>query len=138
MSAKIESDLQLFLDKVGTEFVPCPKSESNVDPLLHDLFVCKRAEGYFKKRADAAKAALKENGFTENMPEPGSKAVLATGNVYSLNAAVKNPSKTLDKTKLMTVLATKFGLKSDQVQEIIDECSKENKPAETLEAVPLG
>ena len=105
---------------------------------MHDLFVSKRAEGYFKKRADAAKAALRENGFLDGMPEPGNKAVLYQGEAYILQAAVNQPTKTLDKSKLMTVLATKFGMKAEEITAMIDECSKENKPAEKIDAVPIG
>lgn len=135
-AALLEANLQKALDNIFTA-VPV-NSDSNTDGFMHDLFVSKRAEGYFKKRADAAKAALKENGFLDGMPEPGNKAVLYQGDAYILQAAVNQPTKTLDKSKLMTVLATKFGMKAEEITAMIEECSKENKPAEKIDAVPIG
>lgn len=132
----LEANLQKALDNV---FVAVPiNSDSNTEGFMHELFVSKRAEGYFKKRADVAKVALRENGFLDGMPEPGNKAVLYQGDVYILQAAVNQPTKTLDKVKLMTALTTRFGMTTKEITAMLDECSKENKPAEKIDAIPIG
>jgi len=135
-AAKLEANLQKALDGIF-EAVPLA-SDSNTDGYMHELFIAKRAEGYFKKRSDAAKEALRTNGFLDGMPDPGNKAILYQGEAYILQVAVNMPTKTLDKSKLMTYLATKLGMKSEEITAMIDECSKENKPAEKIDAVPVA
>jgi len=135
-AALLEAKLQKALD--GIFDAVAVNSDNNTDGYMHELFIAKRAEGYFKKRTETAKTLLRENGFLDGMPEPGNKAILHQGEAYALQVSVSNPTKTLDKAKLMTYLTLKLGMKADEVTAMIEECSKENKPAEKIDAIPLA
>lgn len=138
MDTRMESNIQRVLDSIGTDMLPCPETGSNTDPLMHDLYISKRAEAYFKKRVDAVKKAMKEQGLFDNMPVPGEKGVLCTGEAYILQAAVRNATKTLDKTKLSTEISLRFKVSLEDVQEMFALCSKESKPAELIDVIPMS
>ena len=135
-AAMIEANLQRSFDSV---FMSIPINfASNSEGFMHELFIAKRAEAYFKKRTDKAKDCLRENGFLSKMPEPGGKAILYQGDVYMLQASVNAPTKTLDKTKLSVELVKRFGLTMEQVADLLDSCSKENKAAEKIDVIPYS
>lgn len=133
----LRAKLRKSMDNIGrNNGHACPDTKSNVDPVLHELYVAAEGQAYFKVRFDEAKAAALEVG--EGLDKAvegviamgaGTSVTLAEGDVYTLTADISKPAARLDQTKLRNLLQTEYGLTKANVDTAFAKCSTSNKPA---------
>jgi hypothetical protein len=133
--------LRRALDSVGkTNGHACPPSASNVDPLLHELFVSSEASAYWKTRHDRAKDAALE-ACTINIDEvlqsvtaldQGTSVTCVTGELYTMTMDISKPAARLNQTALRNHMQTVLGLSKAQVDEAFDAASSKASPAKKI------
>lgn len=136
----LRAKLRQSMDKVGrTNGHACPSSSSNVDPVLHELFVAGEATAYWKTRHDAAKAealALGEglDGAVDGVikMDAGTSVTIADGELYTLSVDIKKPAARLDQAALRSYLMVKLGLDRSVVEQAFDAATTKNAPAKTI------
>lgn len=148
--AKMNSSLQVALKKIGTEGEhKCPSSQDPLDQVLHDYYVAKTGEKFFKDRAsktldsltsklgDDAKKTIQNiiNATIKN--EAGESAVVAGGAHYVLDFATRKGAKRLDVVALSNKLQVKYGLPAAAVEKLLDECSKASEPSKIYSVKPV-
>jgi len=134
--AAVRSALHQALKRIGNRNGhACPSGGSNVDPLLHELYVAAEGKSHFANRHDLAKQSLKSNGLLEDMPEGGQTKIMAEGHVYNLMVRVNRPSMKFSQSKMIDVLV-EDGMDELKARALIDKAKEESRSSTYIEAVP--
>ncbi len=136
--AKMRSSLHSALERIGYRNSHiCPESKSNVDPLLHELFVSHEGLSHFDKRRKVAiSAAIKAAGQgAADAVAPGTEQAILDGVSYSLVIKKNNPAERIDRTKINNALH-KRGFTEAEVLKFMADVSVSTKPATSVRAVP--
>lgn len=148
--AKMNSALQTALKQIGNEGEhAAPKSQDPFDAALHEYYVAKMGEKFFKDRAEKAldKAmdglgdhekkviadmvkATKDNGA-------GESAVIAGGQHYVFDLTTRKGATRLDNTALKNALQVKHGMPGAVVEKLFADCSKSNEPSKMFTVKPV-
>lgn len=140
-TTEVRAKLRKALDNIGrTNGHACPTSSSNVDPILHELFIAGEATSYWRTRYDAAKADamnlcvadLDEAVSSVIKLNAGTSVSLCDGNLYHLSAEIKRPAKRLDQRALRNYMIVHMKLDKAAVDAAFAACSTKNGPAKTL------
>jgi hypothetical protein len=142
----LRAKLRKNFDAVGkTNGHACPSTGSNVDPMMHELYVSAEAMAYWKTRFDEAKdaavaAALSPSELedivsrvTKNMQ--GETVILADGELYQMQMSLSKPSERFDKTKMANYMRTTLGLSASQVADAFDASTATAAPAKTVKVI---
>lgn len=143
-----KTKLYAAFDKIGTSNgTRAPATQDTAVPMLHEYAVATAGESYFKKRREVAKKALERN-LTDMQSATIDKTVAATKknevvnsctlvetDPYSLVVDVKTGASFLDIAKLKVTLAKKHKLTTDQVEELITECTDRREPSQSWKVV---
>jgi len=141
----IKTDVNKELEAIGTSSVPA--SQDVADKLIHEYNVATLGESYFKKRRDKAKTTLL-NAFTQmqkdkidgviistKRDEVGTSATLIESSAYILQVKSKNGAEFVDMQALKVTLARKYKLTTQQIEELITECTDRRDPSLSYEVV---
>jgi len=136
----MRAKLHRALDKVGkTNGHACPATTSNIDPVLHELYVTTECEAYFKTRSAAAKSAAL--GLSDTLDDAvqsvidmdiGTSVTLVSGDLYTLTADISKPANRLDQRALRSWLQVECGLSQADVDHAFTECTNKNAPAKRI------
>lgn len=142
----LRAKLRKNFDAVGkSNGHACPPTQSNADPMMHELYVAAEAMAYWKTRFDEAKdaavaAALSPSELedivsrvTKNMQ--GETVILADGELYQMQMTLAKPAERFDKTKLANYMRTSLGLSAAQVADAFDAATSTSAPAKTVKVI---
>ncbi len=135
---QVRSSLHSALERIGhRNSHTCPVSKSNVDPVLHELFVSHEGLSHFDKRR---KLAIAEAKLVAGQSEidavvPGTEQSVIDGEHYSLVIKRDQPAKRIDRAKISTELR-KLGFSEDKATAFMLAIVSESKPATSIRAVP--
>lgn len=136
----LRAKLRRSLDNIGhNNGHACPETRSNIDPVLHELYIASECVTYFKTRFEEAKAAAMAVGdgldaAVQSVVDTntGTSVTLASGDIYTLTADISKPATRLDATALRNFMQTELGISADDVARAFDECSNKNAPAKKI------
>lgn len=122
-----------------------PQSPSNIDPHLHEMFVCAEMASYWKKRSDEVKAdAVETVGDDEKLQaaitrvsetDSGESITLAIGDQYQLTCDLSKPANRLDAKALARYMQIELGISKAAVDTAIAACTKKNAPAKKFKVI---
>lgn len=124
----------------------CPHSASNIEPLLHRMFVASIAADYWSKELKAAVTAALDTADPNAVPDLvtrvtkeqlGASTQLSSGTKYAFNLEVKKPASRLDTKMLRNKLELSGKFTEDEIKSLFDACTKQNSPAKSFTVVPL-
>lgn len=135
----LRAKLRKALDNVGrNNGHACPPTSSNIDPLLHELFVASEAMSYWKGRHEKARkealasaddgsiddtvSRVAETDVTETM-------VVAKGELYTLTLQVVRSAARFDQKALRNALIVDHGMSREAVDKLFDDATKKSAPA---------
>lgn len=146
--AVFRSTLTKALNNIGrTNGHAAPKSDSNVDPLMHEYDVASVASSYFERRRKEAlermlgaidQSAVSDAETRVTANNIGEEVFVASGKVYDLVCTISKPSERLDEAVLRATLMRKHKLTQAQVAKLIQECTKATRPAKRFRVVAHG
>lgn len=136
----LRAKLRGALEKIGkTNGHACPPTGSNIDPILHELYISSECANYFKTRHDDAKAqvmelseALDEAVNTVIKMDTGTSITMAEGELYTLTCDISKPATRLDAKALRNYMQTQLGLDAATVAKAFDACTSKNAPAKKI------
>lgn len=140
------SRLVAHVSELGRTNFGCPKSTSNVDPLLHAYHVDTTLASYFAKRRKESLDALQpsiqsdavdqaqERALSDNMKQHVS---LVKGGIYRLDANIKAPAQRLNITGLKNQLARDGRYTQKEIDAMVERYTAFNKPATSYDVVAL-
>lgn len=137
----LRAKLRKALDNIGrNNGHACPPTTSNVDPLLHELFIAAEAQAYFKTRYDEAKdqAMLAADDTLDAAVQSvidmgaGTSVTLAEGDLYVMTCDISKPAERLDTRALRNYMQVELGLDKATVDRAFDACSTKNAPAKKI------
>lgn len=139
----LKARLRKSLEAIGkSNGHACPQTQSNIDPVLHELYITAEAMAYFKTRHDKARdEALRVatdvdkavERATKNMQ--GESVTGASGDLYTMIVDIAKPAETLDKVALRNYLTTTHKFTVDQIDAMMKACSKLATPAKRIKVV---
>ena len=148
--AIMNSALQKQMKAIGNEgSTSAPKSQDPLDAVLHEYYVAKMGEKFFKDRAvKAQEKMLKEIGpeatktindiiEATKKNDAGESAVVADAQHYNLDFTTRKGSMRLDPTAVKTQLQVKFGLPEITAEKFIEECSNKSEPTKIYSVKPV-
>lgn len=148
--AIMNSALQKAMKSIGTEGDhAAPKSQDPMDAVLHEYYVAKMGEKFFKDRAAKALSnMLKQCGPEASKTiadmiaatiknEAGESAVVLDAQHYNLDFTTRKGSKRLDSTAVKTQLQVKYGLPELAAEKFIDDCSNLSEPTKIFSVKPV-
>lgn len=136
----LRAKVRQSLDRIGhNNGHACPSTTSNVDPLLHELFVSAEISAYAKTRYDAAKDAAMNvaSGLDDavqsviNM-DAGTSVTLAAGDAYVMTCDISKPASRLDSRALRSYMIVQMGIDPAKVDKAFDACTTKNAPAKKI------
>ncbi len=136
--AKMRSALHTALERIGhRNSHACPSGDSNIDPLLHELFVAHEGWSHFDKRRKSAilEATMAAGQAEVDSVSPGTEQSVVEGEHYSLVIKKNNASERVDKTKINNALHRR-GFTEVEVVKFMSEITTATKPATSVRAVP--
>ena len=138
----LRAKLRQAMDRVGkTNGHAMPPSTSNVDPILHELFVAGEAVAYWKTRHDDAKEVAMQAAGGDTLAEAvqsvidlgaGTSVTLAEGDLYTMTCDISKAASRLDQRALRNYMQTELGLSAAVVNKAFDACSVSNAPAKKV------
>jgi hypothetical protein len=123
------------LSAIGADLMPT--SKHNTESHAWNYLIASKIESYGKKlkettRKEAIKAGVMFDH--EKTPrEPGTNTAIYTGDVVTINCAVKMPSTTFDHKQFSASLLS-AGLMSEEIENIFAASFKASRPAHTFTA----
>lgn len=142
----LSSKIQLAMEKIGTTNGTAPlPSQDPVDKSLHEYYVAKIGEAYFKKRSEKALEAIERDGgaklskdieqivadtIKQDMKQ---SATLIVGQNYTLTLETRKPSNSLKREKLVINLS-KAGWKMEKIEKLLEDSSEPQSPPKTFRA----
>lgn len=136
-AAEVLGKVQMAFERIGkTNSLKCPPSTDNVAPEAWEYMVASVLASQAKKRAEKAKERAFEVGILGDpdyaKPSPGE--VVFDGTHVIITRQVKNPSNSLNKTKLRVELLKR--MPEEEVDKIIEAATVPAKPAKVFTATP--
>lgn len=136
----LRAKLRKAMDSIGRKNGhACPETNSNVDSLLHELFVAGEATAYWKDRHEQAKTAAlaASDGLDDAVQgvidmDAGTSVTLVSGDLYVMTADISKPAARLDQTALRNYMKVELGLDPDVVDAAFNACTTKNAPAKKI------
>lgn len=145
LRAKLRKALDAFGKSNGHQ---CPPTDSNVDPVMHELYVTSEASSYFKTRHEKARdealrAAFDVGELDSVMQsviknERGESLLALEGQVYSMTVDISRPATKLDVTALQSYLIREHKMTRSQVDKAFEACTTHAKPATRVKVMSRG
>ena len=142
----LRAKLRKTLDSIGrSNGHQCPATQSNADPVLHELYVTSEASSYFKLRHDKAREEALRMAFDPGeldaltarvvKSQQGENLIPVEGDVYSMTMSISRPATKVDVVALQNYLITKHGMSREDVDKAVTACTKYSTPARHVKVV---
>lgn len=136
----LRAKLRQALDRIGHHNGhACPDTQSNTDPLLHELYIAAEMAAYAKTRHDEAKKAALAvaDGLDDAVQsvidmDAGTSVTLVTGELYTMTADISKPAARLNQTALRNFLQVELGLDAATVDKAFAAATTKNAPAKKI------
>lgn len=142
----LRAKLRKSLENIGrTNGHAMPPSTSNIDGVLHELFVTAEAMAYFKTRYDEAKDKALEVALapgeledivtrvTDNMQ--GESVVCAEGDLYVMTMDLSKPSARFDQKAMRNYMRIELGMSPADIDKAFEAATSLASPAKKVKVL---